>query len=346
MDRTPVDESRTFGCLAGLAIGDAMGMPTSFLTPAQIQTRYGRITTFESPEPGHIYHDGLSAGEVTDDTEQALALVRSFLRHKRVDPYDIAAELVDWSRRVEGKYVSPLGPSTARALQAIMSGASVQEAGRTGDTNGAAMRIAPLGVIHGLRRSPLPEVVRDVALACMPTHGTNVAIASAAAVAWAIAVCYQGVTDPRDVLAAASKAAAEGLQHGVAVVAPSVSIRIDWSLRALAADEPPEAAVNRLYDMIGAGVAAAETVPVALGVFLAAKGDPATTIRLATNMGGDCDTIAAIAGAIAGAYAGIEAVPEEWVATVQDVNALNLRESAADLAAIAREWQPAASLHI
>ncbi len=329
---------RSLGCLAGLAIGDAMGMPTSFLTPGQIRERFGPVDTFLPPEPGHIYHDGLRAGEVTDDTEQSLALLRSYVRMGRVDPRDVVSELLAWARRVEGKYASPLGPSTQRALDAVAAGVAVEVAGQTGDTNGAAMRIAPLGVLHGLLGSTPDAMLDDVELTCLPTHGTDVAISAAAAVAAGIAACFAGPVDVATVLDAARKGARAGQVRGRPVVAPSVEARLRWVSDNIQPGMPLDLAAAALYDLIGAGVAAAETVPMAFGLFIAAEGDPAVAIPLAVNAGGDCDTIAAIVGALSGAFAGVQAIPAAWIETVERVNDLDLLARARELVALAPHW--------
>lgn len=51
-------KERTLGCLWAMACGDALGVPSSFLTPEQIKSKYGWIDTFYPPEKGHIFHDG------------------------------------------------------------------------------------------------------------------------------------------------------------------------------------------------------------------------------------------------------------------------------------------------
>jgi secondary thiamine-phosphate synthase enzyme len=116
------DFSRVTGSLYGMATGDALGAPTSFLTPSYIRGRWGWVDTFYPPEKGHIFHDGLQAGKYTDDTEQALALIKSFTRCGKVVPEDIVKEILAWAERVKDKYASPLGPSTERALKAIAAG--------------------------------------------------------------------------------------------------------------------------------------------------------------------------------------------------------------------------------
>ncbi len=73
-------------------------------------------------------------------------------------------------------------------------------------------------------------------------------------------------------------------------------------------------------------MATTETVPIAFALFVLADGDPMKTAILAANLGGDCDTIGAIACSIAGgAYSGITAFPDEAVQIVEEVNGLDLK---------------------
>ena len=331
---------RSLGCLVGLAVGDAMGMPTSHLTPVQIRQRFGHVESFQPPEPGHQFHDGLKAGEITDDTEQSLALARSFIRHSKVDPHDIVAELVAWAERSVGRYASVLGPSTERAINAINAGTPIIEAGKTGDTNGAAMRIAPLGIIHGARGSSLEELVDDVEQTCLPTHGTDIAISSATAVAWSIAVCFNNVVTVESVLKEAIRAAEIGLTRGNSVSGPSIPIRLRWIADNMPKWTSPDQGIADIYGFFGAGVAAADSIPAAIGAFVIAQGDPQKTILYSTNMGGDCDTVAAMAGAIAGAYSAPEAIPTVWFEEVQRINELQLEDVAKALVNVADHWVP------
>ena len=117
-------KERTLGCLWAMACGDALGVPSSFLTPEQIKSKYGWIDTFYPPEKGHIFHDGLLAGEYTDDTEQSMALMNAYIRDKKVVPMSVVKEIIAWADRVKDKYASPLGPSTERALKNIAAGAN------------------------------------------------------------------------------------------------------------------------------------------------------------------------------------------------------------------------------
>jgi len=77
-----------------------------------------------------------------------------------------------------------------------------------------------------------------------------------------------------------------------------------------------------------------ETVPCALALFLLADGDPKTTVRYGANFGRDADTIASMAGAVAGALKGAAALPEDWIAKVEN-DAPGQRELAGELSELA-----------
>ena len=88
--------AKAYGCLAGLALGDAMGCPTEFLTPEQIAAEYGRVEGLVSAPAWHP-HGVLPPGRVTDDTEQALALAGVYLRDGRMSAEGMSRALLDWA---------------------------------------------------------------------------------------------------------------------------------------------------------------------------------------------------------------------------------------------------------
>ena len=323
------DYDRVLGCLYGMASGDALGVPSSFMTQEYIQKTWGWIDTFYPPEKGHIFHDGLKAGEYTDDTEQALALMNSFLRNKKVVPLDVVKEILAWADRVKDKYASPLGPSTERALKAIRDGADITVSGKYGNTNGSAMRISPVGIIHGLRGSSCEEMIRDVYATCMPTHNTTVCVSSAAAIAWGVALCIRGEQNIDNIVAETMRAADLASHLGYSVVSPSISKRIGlvYELVQRYGDDPKKA-MAELYDYFGGGDLAADSIPVSIGLFALGKGDVKTVNEYCVNFGGDCDTNAAMAGAMAGAYSGVEQVPAAWRETIRSVNHIALEDYA------------------
>ncbi len=336
--------AHAYGCLMGVAVGDAMGMPSSLLTPDEIRRQIGEIEGFLPAPPGHFIHDGLPAGSTTDDTAQTVAVARAIIGDEgKVVPESVAREILAWAESIgaldEGALV--LGPSSRAALARLRDGVPPAEAGKNGETNGAPMRISPVGIIHA---GDLAGAIDDTELCCLATHGTSVAIAGAAAVSCAIAAAMGGEVSVDDVVRAAVQGAEMGAGRGRSVAAPSVARRIEWAVALArgASDEAEDrgssgeiAARRVLYELVGTTVATTETVPAALAIFACAGGDPMKTALLAANVGGDCDTVGAIATSIAGTFAGIGAFPAEVIRLIEEVNHLALEDLARELLAVA-----------
>ena len=126
-----------------------------------------------------------------------------------------------------------LGPSTKRALTAVLAGTPPEEAGRHGDTNGAAMRITPVGIAFAA------GLVDRVSEASLVTHNTSVALAGAAAVAAAVSAGSrrrERRAAPRRPAIAAARLAAE---RGHWVAGADVAARIRWAA-GLAAGAAPD----------------------------------------------------------------------------------------------------------
>jgi ADP-ribosylglycohydrolase len=307
-------------------------MPTQLLSRAEIRARWGELLTgFEPAPPGHPIAAGMPAGTVTDDTEQAALLGRLLVSgHGTIDPNEFAAALVNWERDMAGRgSLDLLGPSTRRAVAAVLAGTPAEEAGSAGDTNGAAMRIAPVGI--AVPPGNLPALVDQVVMASRVTHNTGIALAGAAAVAAAVSagISGAGVTQATALAAAAARIAAS---RGHWVAGADVSSRITWAA-GLVTDRSPRDAANLIYSLVGTSLATQESVPAAFAVLAAVPDDPWRACLLAASLGGDCDTIAAMAGAITGACHGIEAFPPEAIAVI-DAQDLGLAPLAGDLLAL------------
>ncbi|MBS3765459.1 ADP-ribosylglycohydrolase family protein, partial [Candidatus Bipolaricaulota bacterium] len=192
MEKSDLLESVT-GCLAGVAIGDAMGLPTQFMTPEGIKAEFGQIEGFEAPPDWHPYGDS-TPGTVTDDTEQTLALAVALIAEGGdLTPAGTAEALLGWAREHDLLGTDEIGPSTGKALKAIEGGKNPKETGFSGTTNGASMRISPIGLIHPLVHEKEKEKLwRAVRRACTPTHNTPIAIGGATTVATAIAEGVSG----------------------------------------------------------------------------------------------------------------------------------------------------------
>ncbi|ORM36201.1 ADP-ribosylglycohydrolase family protein [Williamsia sp. 1135] len=298
---------RAEGALLGLAVGDALGMPTQYLAPDVVRARYGLLDGFyPGPEDNDISR-GVPAGHVTDDTDQAIILGNLLVEGGgALDPTAFAKALLVWEEEMRATgSLDLLGPSTVKALALVSQGVSPDLTGRWGDTNGASMRIAPVGIAH--LSEPLENLVDAVEDACRVTHNTGIAIAGAAAVAAAISSGLDG-RPLHESIEIAIAAAEIGSRRGYYIAGPDVAARIDWAL-GVVRDLEPEEALDRVIKLIGVGVATQEAVPAALAIASLFPTDLWAVTRHAASLGGDCDTIAAIAGAIVGAHVGASSIP-------------------------------------
>lgn len=266
-------EDRALGALLGGALGDAMGMPTQTLAPEAIAAAHGRVAGFVAPMPDHPVSRGLPAGSVTDDTEQALLLAQQLIANPgRFDHAAWVAALLRWEEGVRARgLLDLLGPSTKRALTEIAAGTPPEEAGQGGDTNGAAMRVGPVGI--ATPPDPPERLVARVAETCRATHNTTLGIAAAAAVAAAVSTGIEGA---------------------------------GWA------------------ESAQAGIAAAR-LGARQGVW--AAGAPVAAV-MGANLGGDTDTIGAIAAGIAGACAGAAVLPADRVAALRGIDRVEVTELA------------------
>lgn len=324
---------RAYGALLGLAIGDALGMPTQLLAHAEVRHRYGVLDRFHPGPSDHPIAAGLPAGHVTDDTDQAIILGRLLVAGGgRLDPYAFVAELHAWEQHmIAAGSADLLGPSTKLALERIAAGEDIARAGRDGTTNGAAMRIAPVGV--AMAWDPLERLVDVVAGVSRPTHGSGLGIAGAAAVAAAVSAGIDA--QPFDTglelaLTAAELGAPRGVGDGSSEVAQMIRRAVD-----LVSGADPDEALTMIDRRVGTSLATGESVPAAFAIASLFPTAPWDAARYAASLGGDSDTIAAMAGAIVGACCGASVLPAPQVAIVEAMNPdLGLADLAAGLLAL------------
>lgn len=333
--------SRALGALTGLALGDALGMPTQNLPRDLVRERYGSVLSTFHPGPSdNEISAGMAAASVTDDTDQALILGRLLVAGDgEIDQQQLADELLVWEEmmRTAGSH-DLLGPSTIRALTLVAAGADPETTGRWGDTNGAAMRVTPIGIAAPSR--PLEDLVTLVHRTGRVTHNTRIAVAGAAAVAAAVSSALDGA-DVAEATDLAIEAAHLGAGHGHFTGGADVAARISWALDVVR-EHALEPGLEQIVDLVGTGVSTQEAVPAAFAVLALAPEDPWLVVRAAASLGGDSDTIAAMAGAVAGAVHGIEAFPPEAVAQLEEANPdLGLDALVTDLLALrARSTAP------
>lgn len=297
-------KEKILGGLYGQALGDAWGMPAYF-DISQTWSAFGGWITDLLPAPDdHPVHFGLPAGRITDDSEQAFSMARAFIKHGGVTLEAAVEAIVEWYDRVGGDQSLYVGPSTKRGVQALKRGDDPHTTGLWGDTNGAPMRVSPVGLLHP---GDPTGAIEDAYTACVPTHHTNVAISGACAVASAIAIALTEGVSLDTIIAAGILGADLGRQKGRQWLGPSVGRRIQMAVEIARGPGDELFRLRELYNVIGTSLSVPETVGSAFGVLVMAGGDPKQTAIYAANLSGDADTVGAIACAIAGAYAGIGA---------------------------------------
>ncbi|MFI1095374.1 ADP-ribosylglycohydrolase family protein [Streptomyces sp. NPDC020917] len=316
------------GALLGLAFGDAMGFPTEFNDMARIAATYGPWRTMPLP---------LSAGRayVTDDTQMTLALGEGLaealdagaLTARRMLP-PVRRRFVEWCFSPENNRAP--GGTCLRACEALSRGGRWQDASEIGSKGcGANMRVAPLGLVPGLDAGQRSGAAQ---LQAALTHGHPTALAAADLTAEAVHLLAGGLP-PAELVGELRACARAGRE----------TYRADWlgDLAERAPDRDAAAFAARGWDeclavldrleaalaapdpeadpclATGAGWVAEEALATGLYCFLMLSGDPEAVVRRAAYSSGDSDSVAALAGAFAGAHHGADAWPQEWVRVVE-----------------------------
>ena len=325
--------SRAYGALAGLALGDALGMPTQAMSPQQIQTVYGHVTGLVDGDKSQPYAPGMAAGSVTDDTEQALLIASLLLKGHgsglNLDAGEFSHALLAWEdSMIERGSLDLLGPSTKAALERVRAGEDPLRVGGEGTTNGAAMRVTPIGIAASTSDRQL--FADAVWSSCQVTHATRQGFQSAALVAAAVSLGIDaGAADVTDLLWKAVAFVRSLPERGAWSPEPDV---VAATHRALKLAAQPASSLEWLAGQIGTSVASAQAIPMAFAL-LARDPSPRALLQ-AANLGGDTDTIGAISGAILGASLGVEVFDGYGLAQVEQVSQLDLPSVATDLLAL------------
>jgi ADP-ribosylglycohydrolase len=315
-------QERAVACFKGLASGDAVGKQTEMLTRRGVEIRYpGGITGFHG-QPGDVIPRYVGKryawriGETTDDTEQTLAVARAILRERKVSHEAIGKELLHCKKS--------LHPGVS--LWAFHERGDPARIASEGDGCGAAMRVAPVGVIYPSSR--LHDLIQGAYECSIPTHGGQLAICAAAAVACAISAALDG-KPAAEVLEAALKASREAEALRPSKGKPGIADCLKGIHSALASRK------QLLVDEIAQRYfpdTPLIIVPLAISLAVITESSE-QTILIAANLGGDSDSVASIGGAIAAALRP-QTVNPEWFEVVNSINPSEVVEIAISLAAM------------
>jgi ADP-ribosylglycohydrolase len=277
------------GCLLGLALGDALGAPYE---GGVLERALWRL--LGKTRQGHM--------RWTDDTQMSLDVIDSLIAQGGIDCDDIARRFAAGYRWSRG-----YGPGAAKVLKRIRRGQDWRQANRAiypdgSYGNGGAMRAPAIGLFLFERREELPDVVRMVSTI---THAHPIAIEGAQLVATATALALTDA-QPGEIIT---------MLHQMASLDPFLS-KLDAvrSLLAAGAQTPAKAVAKRLGNTLAASDSCVTAIYIALRFYRA----PFLEMqRFTVHMGGDVDTIGAMAGAIWGAANGIDALPETTLALLE-----------------------------
>lgn len=284
-------KSKFLGALIGTSVGDALGMPVQGWTWENIKQEYDEIR--------EMLDGWLPAGHYTDDTEMMIGIAESLIENKGFNGDHLAKTFIKNFNAYRGYGFGP-----PRVLQWISQGeawnkASAKLFGSGSYGNGAAMRIAPIGILY----HDNPEELRSITYkSSQITHAHELGKEGAALQAYSIALAVS--TAPTQLKTQSFlKKLCDYIKKD------SVYTQKVKTIRKLLAEKPDKI---KVIEELGNGIEAFNSVPTAIYSFLSHHDSFEAAVVYAVNLGGDTDTIGAMTGAISGAYHGINSIPERW----------------------------------
>lgn len=294
-DTLPLKE-KFIGALLGTHVGDALGMPVEGFSRDKIIGSFGRVEG--------LLDSRLGIGTYTDDTQMMIGVAESLIERERFDGEDMAWRFIRNFEITRG-----YGSGTVQSLLQIRKGGEWSKAGTVtfpdgSYGNGAAMRIAPVGLLYSYDITNLREMCRNTSL-ITHTHplGINGAQLQAYSVAMALNMDPAGNTDENrgtflEKLSEFSKYLEEPYPERIGIISEFFR------------NQPSE---KEIISRMGNNVVSVNSVPTSIYCALKHLDDFREGVLMAVNLGGDTDTMGAMTGAILGAYNGLKAIPDIWL---------------------------------
>ena len=307
----PTLEDRFLGCIFGLAIGDALGYPVEFMSKRSINHILGPngVTGFDSLEqPGIRENIAQPIGAYSDDTQMSLATANGIINSKSDSINEImdsiAKEYIAWADSPENNRAP--GNTCMAGIRNLKKGIHWEKSGIPGGKGcGAAMRTAPIGLYF---TSQIRETVGLAKAASQCTHYDLTAIASGIATALTTTLLANG--EKPEYIAPASDS------HFY----PHATEEFKEKIKLMRLALPLEPGIA--LPVLGQGWKGDEALAMGLYCFLKNPTDYRKTVLNGVNIDGDSDSVASIAGAFSGTYNGIQAIPAEWIARIENKSLL------------------------
>ena len=354
-------ERRAVGCLAGAAIGDALGGATEGWESAQIHAHFdgwveGVVQSMRHQlnkvKPFSPFWKG--DGHVTDDTLMTRVLVRAYAtKRDHLDAYDverlIVPAIVDeatWIPELDREdllYHRLFLAEKWLVLKLRYGHADPRDAGVGNIVNcGAAMYIAPVGVANAAN----PDGAYAEAIDLTGAHQSSYGREAAGVLAACVAEAFSPDATVDSIVEVALRLAKDATATSIAAVVDAAAKLDGWrsgGLAELRAAFAPFDSVGEHYAepaqnaRIPSRLHAIEELPIALGLLVATGGDYAETMLGGVNYGRDSDSIASMGGALAGALGGAEAVRRDWIEEISTASRIDIEEAGREMAAVAVE---------
>jgi ADP-ribosylglycohydrolase len=335
-------------CLYGGAIGDALGAPAEWKLPPQIQERYGTITDFVEPWDGPS-DIGKGDGRYTDDSHMIQVLSRIYIEAgDHLDAFSFAKGVIPLIAE-EKRWVAEFGremllverlfyPEKWLYMRLCLANADPRQGGVGNMVNcGAAMYAAPVGIVNACD----PVSAYHEAVDIFSAHQQSYGLEAAAVMAACVAEAFKPDATVESIIDTALSLAKEGTRKAIAAVVECAHQYNHWkvAIGPMRDTIRPYDGSAELNTMRGNGTNnwqpsrehSIEEVPIALGFLVVAGGDFEQSIFGSANYGRDNDSIAGMAGSIAGALHGTRAIRPGWMQRIDEANRVELHQYAQGL---------------
>jgi ADP-ribosyl-[dinitrogen reductase] hydrolase len=288
---------RVRGAILGTAIGDALGMPVESFKPSRIKELYGKIKQLEEPKDENPYHK-LHRGQWTDDTQLMMAIIQSLIQKKCIDYDDIAQKHMEELYNPRG-----WGKATRQSIERMVNKTKWWASGEPGAAgNGPPMKIAPLGVLYGIKAIDKTELFTSCVNIARMTHKDPRAIAAGCLQAWLVGKAIQGGVE--GLKFALNLASYECWHYEISLGSVKEPLYNIISNEDFGIKEASHLSDDMIRKRFGTSAFVNKSVPFTYAMVLKYINEPSEGLINIVNQGGDADTTGAMAGALFGAAYG------------------------------------------
>lgn len=329
--------NKILGSILGAAIGDAMGAAPASRTTELIKKDFGNgnfIFDYKDLRHDCVAFD-MPRGAVTEGFSGAYVFANDICKNEGIISEGICKKaLFDW---IEGNYKEYYekyaGPTTRKGV-AILEKQYKGDAGRDHllfecrtATSGAAMRAWISGLFNC---DNMEKSIEDALTIGYTTHDNPISLSAGACVAAAITAAHSDKVTLSDIIDQAEYGLKLAYSKAKEFCRPSAGASIERRFNIAVETGIKytcdfEKCIYEMNNKVGLGELASESIPAAFGFLTAAKGKVMDTIYLAINAGNNCDTIAMLGAAVAGAFCGASSIPEGHLDFLSEVNKMDIK---------------------